>query len=149
MVPLSTLDKMYEPLCPTRLSMDSDRYKRRWAVQYFNAQLPSQLESKTTRKTSKCLLSMPPVFPMLFIGIRRALATTSVTPSLVARGEPNIHPMIYQLYLCAVCVSLCWIPGPLIRSYHTKVPPFHFLMLIQDNSRLVAVDLGGRYKVST
>ena len=28
--------------------------------------------------------------------------TTSITPSLVARGERNIHPMMYQLYLCAV-----------------------------------------------
>ena len=32
----------------------------------------------------------------------RTLMTTSVKLSLLAKGEPEIHPMMYQLYFCVV-----------------------------------------------
>ena len=62
-------------------------------VQYSNTQFSSQLESRPLGNLGKrkCLTLMPLVFPLFYYGGHRMLVTTSITPSLVAKGEPNIH----------------------------------------------------------
>lgn len=59
--------------------------------------------------------------PSSFCFSRRTLMMTSITPSLVTRGEPKIHPIIYQLYFMC-CLLNRWIPDLLVRSYE-KVSP--------------------------
>ena len=66
-----------------------------------------------------------PIYDVLYL--YRTLVT-SMAPSLVARGEPNIYPMMSILLIHRV-LAFAEIPasGPLIRSSYTKVLPFHFL----------------------
>jgi hypothetical protein len=102
----------HEPLCPIRLRQSMTRTDIK-GVEWFNTiSILSCLLNlsprplKVFQKLSKCLTSMPPVFPF-FLSLYchcRTLVTTSISPSAVGIGEPNtIHdPMMYQLYLCAV-----------------------------------------------
>ena len=78
---------------------------------------------------------MQPVFPILYLGTRRTrrtLVTTPITPSLVAKGEPNMYPTMYQLYLYAAYQPLLniWSASPLLR--HEGVT----ISLLNANTRL-------------
>ena len=123
-----------KPLCPTRQLGDSDRYKRCSIVQYFLYLVPFPTWNPHSETFKKCLISMPPVFLLSMIPSSRTLVTRPVTPSPVARSEPNCaHILLLIVLMC--CISLCWVPtsGPIVRSHDSKVSPSCFLMSIQGN----------------
>lgn len=80
---------------------------------FYNTLFPPNLNPRPLRNLRKCMTSMPPVFPFCFsvLTFTRTLVTTLIPPSLVATGEPNIHPMISNCTYVLCIISLCWIPG--------------------------------------
>ena len=81
--------------------------------------------TQALRNLHKCLTSMSPVFPFIvdFI-LFRTLVTTSIAPSLVTRGEPNIHPMMYTNFIILMCCVLAFAEY-LLNTWSTSLFLWH------------------------
>ena len=108
-----------------------ERYKRCWMVQYFNTQFPSQLWIQELSET----------FQNDWHQCHPSSQHLLYRPSLCwwrRQSHPHSWRKVSSTFIqwctrCTyvLCLSLCWMSGPAVRSYDTKVSPSHFLMLIQ------------------